>query len=218
MTDNDMITIQVDEKEIRAPKGTRLLQACLDHDIYIPNLCYLEGMERPSASCRLCFVEIEGRQGPVPSCTVSVEEGLVVHTGTEEVRQLQRSALQFLLSVHRVDCAHCPANKKCALQDAARFLKVGLRPKHLERHLKEIEIVDEHPAISYYPSRCVLCGRCLHVCENNNEQVLLTFARRGLETIISFFGQENGGWEQCEDCRACIEICPVSALVLKARD
>jgi len=216
MTDTQMITIQVDAKEIRVDEGTSLLKACLDHDIYIPNLCYLEGMERPSASCRLCFVEIEGHKNPIPSCTVNVEEGLVVRTDTEDVRKLQRSALQLLLSVHKVDCAHCPANRKCGLQDMAKFLKVGLKPKHLEHHVKEVEIVDEHPAISYYPNRCVLCGRCLHVCKKRNGQVFLTFARRGLDTIISFFGQGDCDWGHCLNCRACVEICPVGALVLKA--
>lgn len=212
-----MITFQVDGKEIRVEEGTTLLKACLDNNIYIPNLCYLEGMERPSASCRLCFVAIGNRKDPVPSCTILVEEGLVVRTDTDEVRQLQRSALQYLLSTHKVDCAHCPANKNCGLQDIAKFLKIGLKPKYLEQHLKEIEIVDEHPAISYYPNRCVLCGRCIHVCKNKNGQTFLTFARRGLATIISFFGQEDSDLNKCEGCRACVEICPVSAMVLKVK-
>jgi len=210
-----LITLIVDGKELQMEEGVVLLKACLDNGIYIPNLCYLEGMERPAASCRLCFVEIDGRPAPVPACTVKTEEGLAVRTDTEEVRRLQRSALQLLLSVHQVECAHCPANKKCALQDMAKFLKIGLKPKHLPQHLKDIEIVDEHPLITYYPNRCVLCGRCLHVCQNKNGQAFLTLARRGLETVISFFGQEKRGWDQCLDCRACVEICPVSALMLK---
>ena len=217
MSVTKIITLMVDGKEIQAEEGAVLLKACLDKGIYIPNLCYLEGMERPAASCRLCFVEIDGRQDPVPACTVKAEEGLAVRTDTEEVRRLQRSALQFLLSVHKVDCAHCPANKKCELQNIARFLKLGLKPKHLPQHFKEIEVVDEHPVISYYPNRCVLCGRCLQVCSNRNGQAFLTLARRGLDTIISFFGQENSSLNQCLDCRACVEICPVRALVLKEK-
>jgi predicted molibdopterin-dependent oxidoreductase YjgC len=148
---------------------------------------------------------------------VKVEEGMVVRTDTDKVRQLQRSALQFLLSVHKVDCAHCPANRKCGLQDIAKFLKIGLKPKHLEQHLKEVDIVDEHPTISYYPNRCVLCGRCTHVCHNKNGQAFLTFARRGLDTMISFFGQGDKDLSKCDDCRACVEVCPVSALVLKEK-
>ena len=217
MTDTQIIAIQVDGKEIQVEEGTTLLKACLDNDIYIPNLCYLEGMERPPASCRLCFVALENRKDPVPSCTIKVEEGMVIRTDTDEVRQLQRSALQFLLSVHKVDCAHCPANRNCGLQDIAKFLKTGLKPKHLQLHLKEVEIVDTHPVLSYYPNRCVLCGRCIHVCKNEDGQAFLTFARRGLDTIISLFGQGETNPNQCQDCRACVEICPVSALLLKEK-
>ena len=129
MTDTQIIAIQVDGKEIQVEEGTTLLKACLDNDIYIPNLCYLEGMERPPASCRLCFVALENRKDPVPSCTIKVEEGMVIRTDTDEVRQLQRSALQFLLSVHKVDCAHCPANRNCGLQDIPKPL-CSLRPMY----------------------------------------------------------------------------------------
>ena len=121
-----MIKFLVDDIQIQVEEGTNLLQACLENEIYVPNLCYLEGKEIPSASCRMCFVEIEGEGRPVPSCTVSVKEGMIVQTDTPSVRRLQRSALQLLLSVHRVECAKCPANKKCELQRIARFLKVGL--------------------------------------------------------------------------------------------
>jgi NADH dehydrogenase/NADH:ubiquinone oxidoreductase subunit G len=214
MVDTQMINLQVDGKAIRVERGTNLLQACLDNDIYIPNLCYLKGMGGPSASCRLCFVDIEGQKAPVPSCTTIVREEMVVRTDTDSVRQLQRAALQFLLSVHKVDCAHCPANRKCGLQDIAKFLKIGLRPKHLKLHLKDIEVITEHPAISYFPNRCVLCGRCIQVCKNTAGQGFLTFARRGLDSIISFFGQGHSDRDQCLDCRACVDICPVSALVL----
>ncbi|MBW1802089.1 MAG: (2Fe-2S)-binding protein, partial [Deltaproteobacteria bacterium] len=100
------VTIRVDDRTIESREGVPLLQACLDNDIYIPNLCYLEGMDHPPASCRLCFVEIGDEEKPVLSCTVKVSEGMVVRTDTPRVRRLQRSALQLLLSVHHVDCAH----------------------------------------------------------------------------------------------------------------
>jgi len=131
-----MPKLWVDGKEIETKQGTTLLQACLDNDIYIPNLCFLESMEDPSASCRMCFVEIEGEKQPMTSCTVKVKDDMVVKTDTPAVRQLQRTALRLLLSVHHVDCKHCPANKKCELQRIAKFLKVGLKPKGLERYLK----------------------------------------------------------------------------------
>ena len=212
-----MIKLRVDNKEIEAEEGTTLLQACLDNGIYIPNLCYLEGMEDPPASCRMCFVEIEGENRPIPSCTVKVKDRMVVKTDTPPVKKLQRRAFQLLMSVHDVDCASCPANKKCELQNIARFLKLGLKPKRLEPLLKETEIDKDHPCLDYYPNRCVLCGKCTLVCQRLHGQPYVTFAKRGFHTVISSYGEkESSSSLPCEACLSCVEICPVGALVPKA--
>ena len=126
----------MDGKTIKTPQWTALLQACLDNDIYIPNLCFLKEYQNPPASCRLCFVEIEGEERPIASCTVSVTDTMAVRTDTAPVRQLQRAAFRLLLSVHHIECKQCPANKQCELQRMARFLKVGLKPGRFERILK----------------------------------------------------------------------------------
>lgn len=210
-----MPKLLVNDKEIEAREGTNLLQACLDADIYIPNLCYLENMEAPSASCRLCFVEIEGKKMPVTSCTTKIVNDTVVKTDTPAVRRLQRTALRLLLSVHHVDCKNCHANKRCELQNIAKFLKVGLKPKQLDRYLKDIEIDQEHPALDYYPNRCVLCGKCVHVCRNQHGHAVLNFAKRGFDTIMSFYGSMETPSSACEDCAVCVDICPVGALILK---
>jgi len=210
-----MVTLQVDDQAIEAAEGTSLLRACLDNGIYIPNLCQMEGQAHPTAACRLCFVAIEGLAKPVTSCTVRVARGLVVRTDTEAVRRLQRSALRLLLSVHHVDCGHCPANKRCDLQKIARFLKVGLKPKGLERYLKQPEVISVHPLIDYYPNRCVLCGKCVQTCKNSQGQPLLAFARRGFDTIISAFGAPQADPPDCSSCLACIDICPVAAILVR---
>jgi bidirectional [NiFe] hydrogenase diaphorase subunit len=89
---------------------------------------------------------------------------MVVRTDTPAVRRLQKTGLRLLLSVHVVDCKSCPANKNCELQNLAKFLKVGLKPKTLKRYFKQPEADDTHPYLSYYPNRCVLCRKCLQVC------------------------------------------------------
>lgn len=205
------VNIQIDGEPLEAVPGTPLLEVCLHHGIYIPNLCHLEGFDPQPASCRLCFVAIEGRPRPVTACTEPVAEGLVVRTDTPEVRRLQKSALAMLLSVHHVDCKHCRANKQCGLQQIARFLKVGLKPRGLAQHLKEPEIDTHHPCLDYFPNRCVLCGRCVRVCRAR-ERAALTFARRGFHTVIGFFGDWESTAEDCHDCRACVAVCPVGAL------
>ena len=210
-----MIKILLDHKEIEVQEGMVLLEACLHHGIYVPNLCYLKGLEHPDASCRLCFVEIDGK--PVPACTVRVFAPLLVKTDTLAVRNLQRSALRLLLSVHDVDCAHCPANKKCALQNMAKFLGMGLKPKDLEKHLKEPALVDDHPFINYYPNRCVLCGRCVRVCRTKEGQPQMNFAKRGFDTRISFYGILQERESACDECQACVDVCPVGAITLKPK-
>jgi len=210
-----MLKLRVDDQEIETKEGKTLLQACLDNRIYIPNLCYLENMESPSASCRMCFVEIEGMPQPVPSCTVQVKNDMVVKTDTPVVRQLQRTALRLLLSVHDVDCKNCHANKKCELQNIAKFLKVSLKPKRLERYLKETQIDDTHPFLIHYPNRCVLCGKCVHICREKHDQSVLTFAKRGFDTVISTYSSTDASSLSCGECDSCVKACPVGALALK---
>ena len=216
MTYNKMVKLLIDGREIRAEEGKCLLETCLDNDIYVPNLCHVEGMENPHASCRLCFVEIGGEEKPVSSCTLRVRDGMVVRTDTPPVRRLQRAAFEFLLSTHDVQCKGCPANKKCELQRIAKFLKAGLKSKLMEQHFKDAETDPGHPIFNYYPNRCVLCGKCIYACREKHGHALLTFAKRGIDTVISFYGEEDMARLPGKDCLACVEICPVSAITLKA--
>jgi len=211
----NMIALIIDDREIQVQKGTPLLKACLDNQIYVPNLCYLETMEAPPASCRLCFVEIGGYEMPVTSCTAEAVDGMIVRTDTPPVRRLQRSAFELLMSVHHVDCAHCAANKKCELQKIARILKISLKPKRLHHTLKEPGICEDHPILNYYPNRCVLCGRCIEVCRSQNGQPLMALAGRGFSTLISFYGERSLPDLRCRECLACVRICPVGAIELK---
>jgi bidirectional [NiFe] hydrogenase diaphorase subunit len=210
-----MVHIQVDGKQIAAEEGISLLKACLANEVFIPNLCYMEGFDPAPASCRLCFVEIQGVANPVTACTVPVKAGLVVQTDTPAVRRLQRTALRLLLSVHDVDCKNCHANKRCALQDLAKFLNVRLKPRRYGLHLKETHIDTRHPCLDYYPNRCVLCGRCVAVCRAAHDHAALTFAKRGFATTVSFFGHAESFGFTSRPCRACVAVCPVGAMALK---
>jgi len=211
------IAITVDGQSLSVNPGSMLLEVCLDNDIYIPNLCHIEGTNHPSASCRLCFVDIEGQSQPVAACTIRINASMTVKTDTQAVRRLQRSALNMLLSVHDVACKTCPANRKCALQDIARFLKVGLKAKGLPLRLKPQDCIDDHPAIDYWPNRCVLCGQCIPACQNAHGQPLMTFAKRGFDTMIRFFTLPDKSTNEsaCAECAACIKVCPVAALTLR---
>jgi NADH dehydrogenase/NADH:ubiquinone oxidoreductase subunit G len=205
----------VDGNPLEALAGQSVLQACLQAGIYIPNLCFMENQERPSASCRLCFVEIAGQPAPVTACTLPVVDGLRVRTDTDRVRRLQRSALKLLLSVHCVACKKCPANRSCGLQQVARFLGAGLNSKPLEQTLKPEAVDRSHPCIDHFPNRCVLCGKCIITCRDHSGQPALAFCRRGFDTVVRAFPAGGDVPPDCADCSRCIEICPVGALQLR---
>lgn len=209
------MVIKVDGTAIEVAAGANLLAACLEHNIYIPHLCFFEHMSPATGSCacRLCFVEIEGRDKPVPACTVTVDAPMTVATATPAARRLQKTGLQLLLSVHRIECRSCPANRRCALQRIAKHLQVGLKPGPFERRLKEPEVDSSHPCLDYHPNRCVLCGRCVHVCRAQHREVVLTFAKRGFDTVVSHFNLPGAPAPFCHECRACVAVCPVAALL-----
>jgi len=210
-----MIKITVDNNEIETEENLSILQACLNNGIYIPNLCYMSDMKEPPGACRLCFVEVKGFSQPVPSCTVKVKEGMIVKTDTEQVKTLQRTAFELLLSVHSVDCKNCPAHGKCELQRIAKFLHFGLKLKKLDAIERDIKRDDSHPYLDYHPDKCVLCGKCVFVCQRENGRPLLAFAGRGLDTVISFFGSEEDAKNRCKNCSLCADICPVGAITKK---
>ena len=210
-----MVKLIVDEKEIKTEAGKSVLQACLEHGIFIPNLCFIKTRQHPHASCRLCFVEIDGFDRPVTSCTERVREGLQVRTDTPVVRRLQRTAFKLLMSGHPCDAKACPVKGGCQLIRIAKHLKVGLNPKPLEFIEREVDQEVDLIFFNYYPFRCVLCGKCVYVCREKNGHNLLTFAQRGFDTVIGFFGGADPADLPCHTCLACATVCPTGALIPK---
>lgn len=209
------VTLTIDGAPVTVPKGTNVLWAALDNGIYIPNLCAIRGKVEPSASCRLCWVEVEGGKGPVTSCTLEARDGMVITTKGEQALELARTGFELLMASHDLDCAHCPANGACELQKIAKHLRTPLKPKRFRRFLKDLPVDDSNPMFTYNPNRCVLCGRCVWTCRNKVPSGVLGFAHRGFERRLTTFGDEPIGAERCLDCSLCIDACPTGALAFK---
>jgi formate dehydrogenase major subunit/NADH-quinone oxidoreductase subunit G len=125
------VSLTIDGKKVKAPQGESVLWAALANGIYIPNLCALREKETPDASCRLCWVEVEGRA--VTACTETVKEGMIVNTKGASALRLARTALELLLASNDVDCANCAASGNCELQKIAAHLKVKLSSKRFRK-------------------------------------------------------------------------------------
>ncbi len=208
-------TVTIDNQAITAKEGDMLLWVALDNGIFIPNLCALKQRHEPNAGCRLCFVDIQGYPEPVTACTEPVTDGMVVTTKTERVLRLQKTAAELILSTHHVDCGHCGKNKRCELQKIALHLKVKLKPKRLRLIERNIPTDASHPLFTYDPRKCVLCGRCVWVCRELQNVGTLNFAYRGFDMVMTTFGGFHLGEAECNQCLACVEVCPVGALLPK---
>jgi bidirectional [NiFe] hydrogenase diaphorase subunit len=160
-------------------------------------------------------VEIEGMERPVPACTEPVAEGMVVHTGGDKALRLARTALELLLASHPVDCAHCLKNGSCELQSIAKHLGVKLNTKRFAKILPELAIDTGSPLFVHDPNKCVLCGRCIWVCQEKAGRGVIGFGYRGFRRMVTTFGDEPLSRALCRDCAECIAVCPVGALVLK---
>jgi len=209
------ISLIIDGKEIKAAHDEKILWAALDNDIYIPNLCAIREASTPYATCRLCFVEIEGRDAPILACGTPVAEGMVVNTKGPKAVRLARTALELLLASHPVDCAHCPSNGSCELQKIAKHLSVKLKTKRFKKILSDLPVDSSSPIFIYDPNKCVLCGKCVWVCQKSPGRGSIGFAYRGFERRVTTFGDELISQSACQKCRECVAVCPVGALIFK---
>jgi NADH dehydrogenase/NADH:ubiquinone oxidoreductase subunit G len=198
------ISLKIDDKEIKVPEGTNLIDAAERGGIHIPNLCYLKGM-RGIGACRLCLVEIEGGKGPVVACITRAKEGMVVNTATEKLQEMRKFVIDLILSMHPLDCMTCTKAGVCNLQQYAYDFE--LQESTFSRKKFGFPTDEANPFIKRDPDYCILCGRCVRVCKEQGTNVL-DFMGRGVGakvvTAMDKPLQESG----CTFCGSCVDANP----------
>ena len=232
----DDITISIDGVEIQTQPGKMVLEAAIDAGIYVPYLCYHPGME-PFAACRMCVVSVEGGRGYPAACTLPVADGMRIRSESQDVNELRRTVMQMLiaehpngcLTCHRIDicgpsdvclrhvavndrCVTCPKNERCEFKDTVRYLGMELESP-LNYKYKQIPLEVSDPFYDRDYNLCIACGRCVRACEEIRGDDAICFTERSGRALVgTSFGSsllESG----CEFCGACIDVCPVGALV-----
>ena len=208
------VKLVIDGRKIEAAPGETILEAALAHGITIPSLCH-ERRLAPFGACRLCLVQVEGARNLPPACATAVSDGMVVRTRTKELERLRRLMLELLLSEHPNDCMTCESDGSCRLQDLA--YEYGLREPRFKGELKPRTVADDNPAIARDPAKCILCGRCVRICEEIQGAHAIDFAGRGNATTIEAPFREGllGPSSSCELCGQCVSTCPTGALTEK---
>lgn len=208
----EMVTVTIDGQEVRVPKGTFVLHAAAQAGISIPNFCQYPDL-RPFGACRTCMVEIVTRRSTIDiSCSTPVSDGMKVFTRSPSVLEAQRFAVEALLVDHPLDCPICDKSGECELQNHAYYTNVRVNnPLARPKMSWEYETLSESVMIKR--DRCVLCGRCVRVCDELVGATALAWAERGFNSYIDAAYGKDLKDSPCVSCGLCIEVCPVGALL-----
>jgi len=202
----DLINLTIDGKPVTAVPGTLVINAAKQVGIEVPSFCYYDGLTL-QAACRMCLVEVEKTPKLQVGCTLPVSEGMVVHTDSPVVHEARRGTLEFLLTNHPLDCPVCDKGGECELQDMVFRYGAG-ESRFVEQKL-HVEEQQWSPVVFFDAPRCILCYRCVRICDEGMGVGALGVANRGAhsEIVPNHFDHLD-----CDECGMCIDICPVGAL------
>src|SRR6266849_4578630 len=206
MAETKLVHLKIDDRDVEVPAGTLVIEATRRLGIEVPSFCYYPGLTLQGA-CRMCLIEVEKAPKLQTACTQVVAEGMVVRTNTEPVRNARKFMLEFLLSNHPLDCPVCDKGGECELQDMV-FRYGADTSRFVEEKIHRPE--EKWSDLVYYDApRCILCFRCVRVCDEGMDVKALGVGMRGANSVIIPNRQDH---LECEECGMCIDICPVGAL------
>ena len=207
------VALKMNGIEVNVPEGTTILKAALDNGVTIPTLCNLEGLTS-YGGCRLCLVEVTGSPKLFPACITPVSSGMEVTTNSDRLKEYRKMAVQMLLAERTHICSVCVANDHCELQTLANQL--GVDHVMFERKWTGLEIDSTHDFLVIDRNRCILCTRCIRVCDEIEGVHTLDLKLRGKDAQVILDLDEN--WANscsCTSCRKCAKVCPVGAIYIE---
>src|SRR5713101_324254 len=206
MAEQKLIRLKINEREVQVPQGTLVIEATRRIGTEVPSFCYYPGLSL-QAACRMCLVEVEKAPKLPTACTLIATEGMIVRTDTQQVRQARKYMLEFLLTNHPLDCPVCDKGGECELQDMV-FRYGADSSRFVEEKIHRPE--EKWSELVYYDApRCILCFRCVRVCDEGMDVKALGVGLRGANSVIIPNREDH---LECEECGMCIDICPVGAL------
>jgi bidirectional [NiFe] hydrogenase diaphorase subunit len=207
------VSLTIDGFEITVPEGTTILQAAKDNGIIIPSLCNLPGLTA-YGGCRLCLVEVSGSPKLFPACSTLVGNGMAVSTQSQKLREYRKMVIEMLLSERTHICSVCVANEHCELQAMANQL--GVDHVIFERNWSSDLIDSTHDFLVIDRNRCILCTRCIRVCDQIEGVHTLDLKLRGKTSqVIMDLDEKWAAARSCTSCRKCAKVCPVGAIYIE---
>ncbi len=208
--DNATVNIKINGNDYKVPQNVTILEACKRAGIKIPTLCYLEDVAT-NASCAVCVVEVKGARSLTRSCSTCVREGIEIATSSARIRDARKTSVELILANHPKDCLSCLRNQNCELQSLAADL--GVKENGFVRTKKKEKLDTTSVSLTRDPNKCILCGRCIAVCQNVQTVSAIGLSQRGIRTKVSTYMEKGLGNVACTNCGQCALVCPTGAIV-----